>query len=168
MIRRPPRSTQAKTLFPYTTLFRSPLFREELSSAGTGHPQEQLPNPPRQCDGFSSTPPPASTGSSLTSPGYRPSPNTPSLGRSKPPQSFPHSTGLLLLLLFKKMFIFIYLAVLGLRFCARAFSSCSKWDHSSSRCVGLLLSLPLLLQSTGSRRTEIGRASCRERVSSPV
>ena len=24
MIRRPPRSTQAKTLFPYTTLFRSP------------------------------------------------------------------------------------------------------------------------------------------------
>ena len=25
MIRRPPRSTQAKTLFPYTTLFRSPL-----------------------------------------------------------------------------------------------------------------------------------------------
>ena len=27
MIRRPPRSTQAKTLFPYTTLFRSPLAR---------------------------------------------------------------------------------------------------------------------------------------------
>ena len=31
--------------------------------------------------------------------------------------------------IFLKLFIFIYLfmAVLGLRFCARAFSSCSKW-----------------------------------------
>ena len=28
MIRRPPRSTQAKTLFPYTTLFRSPTDRQ--------------------------------------------------------------------------------------------------------------------------------------------
>src|SRR3546814_8399914 len=27
MIRRPPRSTRTDTLFPYTTLFRSPLFR---------------------------------------------------------------------------------------------------------------------------------------------
>ena len=29
MIRRPPRSTQAKTLFPYTTLFRSPAISTE-------------------------------------------------------------------------------------------------------------------------------------------
>ena len=43
------------------------------------------------------------------------------------------------------------MAVLGLRFCARAFSSCGKWGHSSSRCVGPPLSRPLLLQSTGSR-----------------
>ena len=44
------------------------------------------------------------------------------------------------------------MAVLGLRFCARAFSSCGKWGgHSSSRCVGLSLSRPLLLRSTGSR-----------------
>src|SRR3546814_10770687 len=28
MIRRPPRSTRTDTLFPYTTLFRSPLLRE--------------------------------------------------------------------------------------------------------------------------------------------
>src|SRR5216117_4492775 len=28
MIRRPPRSTQGRTLFPYTTLFRSPFFDE--------------------------------------------------------------------------------------------------------------------------------------------
>ena len=43
------------------------------------------------------------------------------------------------------------MAVLGLHFCARAFSSCGKWDHSSSRCVGLSLLRPLLSQSTGSR-----------------
>ena len=44
------------------------------------------------------------------------------------------------------------MAVLGLRFCARAFSSCGKWGHSSSRCAGLSLSRPLLLRSSGSRR----------------
>ena len=33
MIRRPPRSTQAKTLFPYTTLFRSPAFIALLLSS---------------------------------------------------------------------------------------------------------------------------------------
>ena len=44
------------------------------------------------------------------------------------------------------------MAVLGLRFCARAFSSCGKRAHSSSRCAGLSLSRPLLLRSTGSRR----------------
>ena len=49
------------------------------------------------------------------------------------------------------LFIYLFMAVLGLRFCARAFSSCGKWGHSSSRCAGLSLSLPLLLRSTGSR-----------------
>ena len=44
------------------------------------------------------------------------------------------------------------MAVLGLCFCARAFSSCGKrGGHSSSRCVGLSLLRPLLLRSTGSR-----------------
>ena len=43
------------------------------------------------------------------------------------------------------------MAVLGLRFCARAFSSAASGDHSSSRCMGLSLSRPLLLRSTGSR-----------------
>ena len=42
--------------------------------------------------------------------------------------------------------------MLGLRFCARASSSCGKRGHSSSRCTGLSLSRPLLLRSTGSRR----------------
>src|SRR3546814_7402687 len=41
MIRRPPRSTRTDTLFPYTTLFRSPTkvyrtVREELSAYGGG------------------------------------------------------------------------------------------------------------------------------------
>ena len=45
------------------------------------------------------------------------------------------------------------MAVLGLRFCARAFSLVvASGGHSSSRRVGLSLSRPLLLQSTGSRR----------------
>ena len=50
------------------------------------------------------------------------------------------------------LFIYLLLAVLGLRFCARAFSSCGKRGHSSSRCAGLSLSRTLLLRSTGSRR----------------
>ena len=50
------------------------------------------------------------------------------------------------------IYLFIYLlAVVGLRFCARAFSSCGKRGPlSSSRCAGLSLSRPLLLRSTGS------------------
>ena len=55
---------------------------------------------------------------------------------------------------FKKLFIYIFMAVLGLRFCARAFPLvAASGDHSSSRCAGLSLSRPLPLQSTGSRRT---------------
>ena len=42
--------------------------------------------------------------------------------------------------------------MLGLCFCARAFSSCGKRGRSSSRCTGLSLSRPLLLRSTGSSR----------------
>ena len=44
------------------------------------------------------------------------------------------------------------MAVLGLRFCARVFSSCGERGHSSSRCAGLSLLRPLLLRSTASRR----------------
>ena len=48
--------------------------------------------------------------------------------------------------------LFLFLAVLGLRFYVRAFSSCGEWGHSSSRCAGLSLLRPLLLRSRGSRR----------------
>ena len=43
------------------------------------------------------------------------------------------------------------MAVLGLRFCVRAFSSCGKWGPLLITVAGLSLSRPLLLQSTGSR-----------------
>src|SRR3546814_13790778 len=35
MIRRPPRSTRTDTLFPYTTLFRSPIVRDVLDYSTT-------------------------------------------------------------------------------------------------------------------------------------
>ena len=35
-------------------------------------------------------------------------------------------------------FFLLFMAVLGLCFCARAFSSCGKRGHSSLRCAGLL------------------------------
>ena len=44
------------------------------------------------------------------------------------------------------------MAVLGLRFCARAFSSCGKRGPLFIAVHGLSLSRPLLLRSTGSRR----------------
>ena len=52
------------------------------------------------------------------------------------------------------LFIYLFMAVLGLRFCARAFSSYSKWGPVFIAVRGPLspLSRPLLLRSTGSRR----------------
>src|SRR3546814_8782976 len=37
MIRRPPRSTRTDTLFPYTTLFRSPCTRDDVHRPWPGH-----------------------------------------------------------------------------------------------------------------------------------
>src|SRR3546814_3041485 len=42
MIRRPPRSTRTDTLFPYTTLFRSPARRQRPRSEGRGLPRRRL------------------------------------------------------------------------------------------------------------------------------
>ena len=47
MIRRPPRSTQAKTLFPYTTLFRSTTTEPPLRFAGASSHVSSFPTPSR-------------------------------------------------------------------------------------------------------------------------
>src|SRR3546814_1613467 len=50
MIRRPPRSTRTDTLFPYTTLFRSPSV--PLASGDSQSPScPALPQPPDRCRG---------------------------------------------------------------------------------------------------------------------
>src|SRR3546814_12599274 len=46
MIRRPPRSTRTDTLFPYTTLFRSPGAHGTSSILGRSHHRSPIPNPP--------------------------------------------------------------------------------------------------------------------------
>ena len=50
-------------------------------------------------------------------------------------------------------FIYLFMAVLGLRFCARAFSSCGKWGPLFIAVRGPLINRGLLLRSTGSRCT---------------
>ena len=56
-----------------------------------------------------------------------------------------------LLKLFLNLFIYLFLAVLGLRFCVRAFSGCGERGPLPIAVAGLSLSRPLLLRSTGSR-----------------
>ena len=53
----------------------------------------------------------------------------------------------------KNLFIYLFLAVLGPRFCARLSPVAASGGHSSSRCTGLSLSRRLPLRSTGSRRS---------------
>ena len=60
------------------------------------------------------------------------------------------------------LFIYLFLSALGLRCCARAFSSCSEQGYSSLWCTGFLLQWLLLLWSTGSRRA--GSSSCGTRA----
>ena len=50
------------------------------------------------------------------------------------------------------IYLFLFLAVLGLRFMRGLSPVAASGGHSSSRCAGLSLSRPLLLRSTGSRR----------------
>ena len=53
--------------------------------------------------------------------------------------------------IFLNLFIYLFLAVLGLRFCARALPSCGERGPLFIACAGLSLSRPLLLLSTSSR-----------------
>ena len=58
----------------------------------------------------------------------------------------------------KFIYLFLFLAVLGLRCCTQAFSSCGERGLLFVAVSGLSLSWLLLLQSTGSRRA--GFSSC--------
>ena len=70
-----------------------------------------------------------------------------------PPPGYLIQLALFFLNVMIHLFIYLFMAVLGLRFCARAFSLvAASGGHSSSRCAGLSLSRPLSLRSTGSRR----------------
>ena len=62
----------------------------------------------------------------------------------------------------KFIYLFLFLAVLGLCCCARAFSSCGELGYSLLWCMGFSLRWLLLLWSTGSRR--VGFGSCGSRV----
>ena len=64
---------------------------------------------------------------------------------------------------FFNLFIYLFLAELGLCCCAPAFSSCGeRGSYSSLWCVGFSLRWLLLLRSTGCRRT--GFSSCGSRA----
>ena len=63
---------------------------------------------------------------------------------------------------FKIYFTYLFLAVLGLSCCARAFSSCGKWGLLFIAVCRLSLRWLLLLWSMGSRRT--GFTSCGTRA----
>ena len=65
------------------------------------------------------------------------------------------------LLIYLILFI-LFLAALGLRCCAQAFSSCSEQGLLVVAVHGLLIGWLLLLQSTGSRR--VGFSSCGSRA----
>ena len=56
-----------------------------------------------------------------------------------------------LLVFFKFLFIYLFMAVLGLRFCARAFSSCGKREPLLIAVRGPLTIAASLLWGTGSR-----------------
>ena len=63
---------------------------------------------------------------------------------------------------FFNKFIYLFLAVSGLRCCARAFSSCGQQGLLFVRCAGVSLRQLLLFWSTGSRRA--GFNSCGTRA----
>ena len=75
-----------------------------------------------------------------------PQPSNPFKRQPIPPCSF--------FFFFNVIYLFIlFLAVLGLCFCARAFSSCGKWGPLFIAVRGpLTIAASLLLRSTGSRR----------------
>ena len=77
-------------------------------------------------------------------------------GKSQNAYHIPHSKYSTAIFFFFNLFIylFIYLWLCWVFVSVRGLSPvAASWGHSSSRCAGLSLSRPLLLRSTGSRRT---------------
>ena len=68
---------------------------------------------------------------------------------------------LYIIFIFINLFIYLFLAALGLHCCVRAFSSCASGGYSLLQCVGFSLWWLLLLRSAGSRRA--GFSSCTTR-----
>src|SRR3546814_18521742 len=91
MIRRPPRSTLTDTLFPYTTLFRSPVLAPVLADASSAIRSVELPMPVRGEGGVvpvTELPQPQPAGEMIlaeTTP-YRTAPRVAGEGRIRPAQ----------------------------------------------------------------------------------
>ena len=156
MIRRPPRSTQAKTLFPYTTLFRSPCLALLRVGKGKG-------------TGVGERGPPGAGGLQLQ-------PQIPALLRAKPWLSAE-------LMRSTKKQTDPFFPPQGSSAFWKGLTDSSEVAQGGETAAGASalckrsLSLPDLENrrrgpsapiSAGSPGPEIGRASCRERVSSPV
>src|SRR3546814_20020020 len=101
MIRRPPRSTRTDTLFPYTTLFRSPLLQGE-GLGGDGFPSSPRQNPspsrpppsrgqalPLEGEGDKQGPSPEGTDKHSRSTAIQEYQCNPPLSPSRPPRSPP-------------------------------------------------------------------------------
>ena len=78
-----------------------------------------------------------SSSSNLAMNGRRVSDNTIASSVERYPQQ--RTSTLFFLLFIKNKFIYLFLAVLGLRFCTQAFSSCSKWGLLFILARGLLI-----------------------------
>ena len=158
MIRRPPRSTQAKTLFPYTTLFRS--YRDRAFPSVphvSNHQEESLPTLISRKGATKGRPPaprqaPEERNKMATSASpFHPSPLLPASGARRPyTRSPPRSHR---------------------KTKARLGGNEARGRHATAASRPYI---PFEAMSAHARtgrqstRFQIGRASCRERVSSPV
>ena len=157
MIRRPPRSTQAKTLFPYTTLFRSNPTepgdvqgtlqertgsqQDTVSLPGSPWPWDSAPPRLRLCTGVPDTRRPHATAHTPYSPraqatSYGPHTHCPDPTVHTPPHTAPLSTP-------QRPHPTAHIPTAHK-------PHFGQWDVLTRK------------------QQEIGRASCRERVSSPV
>ena len=58
-------------------------------------------------------------------------------------------TTIIIIIIFKSKFIYLFLAALGLRCCAQAFSSCGEWGLLFVAVYGLLIAVAYLVAEHG-------------------